>query len=256
MSRIVWNDTGARRFEFGVDRGVVYPVVGWGQSHGAVPWNGLVSVEENHTESDVQRHYLDGVKFMNELQPEDFDGTIEAYTYPDEIVRYEGGSTLSAGSSGLNVPNGLTFYQQDRPEFNLVYRTKIGNDTQGQNAGYKLHIVYNITLLPSSRARATMEDETEPTLFSWEFVTRPEFVDLSPRVGVTLPLSYLTVDSTKTNPQNLQHLENTLYGTESSAGSLPDISNLIGILSDSPPFYGYGLGQYGRGMYGGNVWSP
>lgn len=218
MTRVEWNRPGEKYFEAGVDRGVLYPRVGQG-----VPWNGLVSVSENTSGGEMESLYYDGVKYLDVVSGEDFQATIEAYGAPDAFNASDGVKALSPG---------LYVTQQPRKTFGICYRTLLGNDLQGQDYGYKLHIVYNCTAGPSPRTHKTLAGDVTPDTRSWSVHTVP------PPASTFRPTAHLVIDSTKVNPYLMENLETVLYGRDATSelpaieASLPTVSKLILILSN------------------------
>lgn len=208
MTRLEWGTTGERFYEAGVDRGVLYPQAGDG-----VPWNGLVSVTEEPSGGEATPYYVDGIKYLNLAGIEEFGGTIEAYTYPDEFAECDGTAVIG---------NGLFIGQQRRKPFDLSYRTKIGNDIRGLDLGYKLHLIYNALASPTSKGYSTVGESIEPITFSWPFSTTPVISGPSLR-----PTSHVTLDSRKVRPDVLAAIEDILYGTSSTAARIPGITELI-----------------------------
>ena len=209
MPAITWNDIGSRFYETGVDRGVLYPRGGNG-----VPWNGLIAVEESPAGGGAQPFYQDGIKQQNSSGAEEFEATIKAYTYPDEFAECDG--TVSFGK-------GLSIDKQPRKPFDLCYRTLIGNDIDGEDHGYKLHVVYNALVAPSNRNYNSLADEVEPTDFSWPITTTP--VVISGRKAS----AHFTIDSTKTDPYLLAAFEELIYGTGSAFATLPSPLQLVSL---------------------------
>ena len=199
MAKVVWDKTGERFYETGVDHGVLYPIQEGGLYNKGVAWNGLVSVSESPSGAESTAVYADNIKYLNLLSAEEFGATVEAYTYPDEFAECDG-STI--------VTPGLTIGQQSRKMFGLCYRTMIGNDVDGQEHGYKLHLIYGCQASPSEKGYQTINDSPEAITFSWEVTTTP--------VNVTghKATACLTVDSTKVNPEKLTALEEILYGKD------------------------------------------
>lgn len=198
MSKIVWDKTGERLYETGVKNGVLYP-----QSNGTYPkgvaWNGLTAVTESPSGAEATALYADDMKYLNLYSAEEFGATIEAYTYPDEFGECDGSAELV---------DGVLIGQQTRKAFGLCYRTVIGNDTDGEAHGYKLHIIYGAMASPSEKAYATINDSPEAITFSWEVTTTP--------VNVTgkKPTASIVIDSTKADPTKLAALEVILYGKD------------------------------------------
>lgn len=196
MTQLVWNDSGERFFEAGVDRGVLYQTDGFG-----VVWNGLTAVTEAPSGAEAIPYYLDGVKYLNIAGLEEFSGTIEAFTFPDEFSEYD----------GTVVIGGLNAHQQLRKSFGLSYRTKLGNDISGTDHAYKIHIVYNALATPSEKQYITLGQDLEPLNFSWSFTTTPEIPNSLTKV---LPLAHISIDSTQTTPLQMRLIEDILYGVK------------------------------------------
>lgn len=205
MSKIVWDKTGERYYETGVKNGVLY-VYDKGAYGTGVAWNGLTAVTESPSGAEATALYADDIKYLNLMSNEEFGGTIEAYTYPDEFKACNGEAELAAG---------VTIGAQSRKTFGFCYRTTLGNDTEGNDYGYKLHLVYGALASVSEKAFATINDSPEAITFSWEFTTTP--------VEVTghKPTACVTIDSTKVDAEKLAALETKLYGSESEEPTLP-----------------------------------
>ena len=198
---IAWDEQGKHFYETGIDHGVLYTMANGAYEKG-VAWNGLTSVSESPEGAEVSAIYADNIKYLNLMSAEDFKGTIEAYTYPDEFAECD-------GSANLGDIAGITIGQQTRKKFGVCYRTKIGND-EDADLGYKIHIVYNCLASPSERSYETVNDSPEAITFSWEFSTTP--------VTVTghKPTANVIIDSTKLDSAKLKLLEAALYGTDDS----------------------------------------
>lgn len=205
MSKIVWDQTGERKYETGVDRGVLYPQVSGAYPKG-VAWNGLTAVTESPSGAEATPLYADNIKYLNLMSAEEFGATIEAYTYPEEFEACDGSASLATG---------VTVGQQKRQAFGLCYRTILGDDVNGNDAGYKLHIIYGALAAPSEKAYATVNDSPEAITFSWEVTTTP--------VNVTglKPTASVTIDSTKVDAGKLAELEAILYGSADEEARLP-----------------------------------
>lgn len=197
MSKLVWDQSGKRLYETGVDHGVLYPIQTGGVYSKGVAWNGLTAVTESPSGADVNDIYADNMKYLGLVGAEKFGATVEAYTYPDEFAECDG---------SVELVKGATIGQQNRKVFGMVYRTVIGNDVDGNEHGYKLHLIYGATAAPSEKAYNTINEDPEAITFSWELSTTP--------VNVTghKPTASLTIDSTKADPTKLAELEKILFG--------------------------------------------
>lgn len=206
MSKIVWDAVGEHTFETGVRNGVLYLKDTQGAYSTGVAWNGLTSVSESPEGAEPTDLYADDIKYLTLMSAENFKATIEAYTYPVEFEECDGSATIAKG---------VVIGQQSRKPFGLCYRTAIGNDTDGNEHGYKLHIVYGCQASPSEKQYSTINDSPEAITFSWEVSTTP--------VNVTgkKPTATLIIDSTKADKEKLTALEDILYGSESSEPRLP-----------------------------------
>ena len=205
MAKLVWDKTGDRLYETGVKNGVLYIPTAGVYSKG-VAWNGLTAVTESPSGAEATALYADDIKYLSLMSTEEFGATIEAYTYPDEFAACDGSAELA---------DGVTIGQQKRSTFGLCYKTTIGNDTDGNDHGYKLHIIYGAQAAPSEKAYATINDSPEAITFSWEITTTP--------VNVTgaKPTASLVIDSTKADPSKLAALEDILYGKDGEPGNEP-----------------------------------
>ena len=208
MAKLVWDKTGERYYETGVKNGALYVYDSTQSKYGTgVAWNGLTAVTESPSGAEATALYADDIKYLNLMSTEEFGATIEAYTYPDESAECDGSAELT---------DGVMIGQQKRKTFGLVYKTAIGNDTDGTDYGYKLHIIYGAMASPSEKAYATINDSPEAITFSWEVTTTP--------VEVTghKPTASITIDSTKADPTKLAALEAKLFGDdESDTPTLP-----------------------------------
>lgn len=210
MSKLKWDQIGERTYETGVDHGVLYP-----QKDGAYPkgvaWNGLISVSESPSGAESNAFYADNMKYLNIKSAEEFSATIECYTYPDEWSACNGESSLAKG---------VTLGQQRRNTFGLSYRTKFGNDTDGEDHGFKLHLVYGGSASPSEKSYGTINDSPEPITFSYEVTTTPVDVSGKDENGKPFkPTACITIDSTEVGPEKLAILEGILYGTNASTNT-------------------------------------
>jgi hypothetical protein len=206
MTRLDWNTVGSRFYEAGVDRGVLYV-----DGYPGVPWNGLTSIEESPSGGDPKSFYIDGVKYLAIPSAEEYEGTITAFTYPDEFVQCDG---------GVEPRSGLFLTHQRRKPFGLSYRTMVGNDNT-EAFGYKLHIIYNALTSPSDRSNGTLKDSTDPTDFSWKITCKP------PAMPGYRPTSHIVMDSRTTDPSVLSTVEDILYGTDEDQSRIPTLEELI-----------------------------
>ena len=182
MAALVWDKTGERTYETGVDRGVLFVMKADGSGYDAgVAWNGLTGVTESPSGAEASAQYADNIKYLTLTSAEEFGATIEAFTYPPEFAPCDGQATPVAG---------VTVGQQARRKFGFSYRTKVGNDTAGINYGYKLHLIYGATAAPSEREYATVNDSPEAQTLSWEISTDPV------EVGGVTATAQVTIDST------------------------------------------------------------
>ena len=205
MAKLVWDNTGDRLYETGVKQGVLYIPTGGVYSKG-VAWNGLTAVTESPSGAEATALYADDIKYLSLTSTEECGCTIEAYTYPPEFEACDGSAELVKG---------VTIGQQKRSMFGLCYKTTIGNDVDGNDHGYKLHLIYGCVASPSEKAYATINDSPEAITFSWEVTTTP--------VNVTgaRPTASITIDSTKCDAEKLAALEAKLYGGDSTEAQLP-----------------------------------
>lgn len=199
MSRLTWDNNGERLYETGVKQGVLYPIQADGKYSKGVAWNGLTAVTESPSGAEATALHADDIKYLNLISNEEFGATIEAYTYPDEFAECDGSASLV---------DGVTLGQQKRKTFGLCYRTSLGNDVDGNDYGYKLHLVYGCLAAPSEKAYATINDSPEAITFSWEISTTPV------NVAGFKPTSQITIDSTKADKTKLTALEDILYGKD------------------------------------------
>lgn len=211
MARVSWNNIGERRYEAGLDRGMLYVPAQIG-----VAWSGLISVAEDSSGGEAKAYYLDGVKYANISSTEEYEGVLTAYTYPDQFGVCDGSATIQ---------NGLFATRQPRLSFGLSYRTIIGNDLAGVDHGYRVNLVYNVLASPTQRTHRTFSDNGETTLFSWNLSSKP------PSITGYKRTAHFVIDSRTTNPEVLSELEDLLYGTESEDPALPTVAELIAIFT-------------------------
>lgn len=218
MTALTWDDLGERFYETGVDRGVLYIPDDEGVYSDGVAWNGLTMVTEAPSGAAATAQWADNMKYLNLIAIEEFGATIQAFTYPDEFAQFDG---LSSPTPGLFVG------QQTRKVFGLCYRTKLGNDIDGDDHAFKLHLMYGASATPSQKAYGTVNDTPAPIDFSWTITT----------VGVPVPglkpTSLITIDSSKVNAGDLAALELILYGTTGVNPVLPTPADLITLFEGS-----------------------
>lgn len=201
MAKLVWDADSKRTYETGVDHGVLYVKNPDGTYPNGVAWNGLTAVTESPSGAEATPLYADNIKYLNLRSAEEFGATVEAYTYPEEFEQCDGYASLAKG---------VVIGQQSRKMFGLSYRTKLGNDTDGEDHGYKLHLIYGCDAAPSERGYQTVNDSPSAITFSWTISTTP--------VNVTgfKPTASITIDSTSVDADKLKKLEDILYGTDSA----------------------------------------
>lgn len=216
MTALSWDDVGDRRYETGVDRGVLFM-----QDGRAIPWNGLTGVEDA-TSSEVQAYFMDGVKFLERQIPGDYSGTLKALTYPEEFNEVLGNKV---------VHEGLSYHDQPPQQFHLCYRTKIGNDVDGLEHGYRIHILYNLRAVPSTRSFGTLGDNVQPTEFNWSLSGTP------PVVSGYRPTVHISIDSTNTDVPRLQDIEELLYGTDTTNPELPTLDEITALFDEYNNLY-------------------
>lgn len=214
MPPLVWDQVGERFYEVGVDHGVLYLPNESGVYDQGVAWNGLTTVTESPTGAEASPQYADNIKYLNLISAEEFGATIEAFTYPEEFGQCDG--------TALPAP-GVAVGQQGRKMFGMSYRTRVGNDVDGTDHGYKLHLLYGLQAAPSEKAYATINDSPEAIAFSWEVTSTP--------VPVTdhKPTSLIVVDSTVVDAADLLALENLLYGNGATEAALPTPDAVIAL---------------------------
>lgn len=226
MSKLVWDQESQREYETGVSSCALYPIQTEKNSTGslytsAVAWNGITGITESPEGAEPTDLYADNVKYLTMRSAETLGGTIEAYMYPDEFGVCDGTADLTAG---------VKVGQQNRKAFGLAYKTQVGNDTEGNDYGYKLHLIYGCTASPSEKAYQTINDSPEANTFSWEFKSTPVDVTID---GKTKKTSIVTIDSTKVaNKDNLTKLEEILFGSDSKNGYLPLPDEVAAIIKE------------------------
>lgn len=217
MSKLVWDQIGDRLYETGVSKGVLYPQVS-GEYPKGVAWNGLTAVSESPSGAEPSPLYADDTKYASPMSVEEFGASIDAYTYPEEFAECDGSASIAPG---------VLVGQQTRKPFGLCYRTVIGNDTEYNEHGYKLHLIYGAQAAPSEKGYSTINDSPEAITFSWEVTTTPV------EVPGFKPTASLVIDSTKADATKLAALEEILYGSESEEARLPLPSEIIELFKDA-----------------------
>jgi hypothetical protein len=216
MAKLIFDKTGERFFETGVNKGVLYVQDAQGAYPQGVAWNGLTAVTESPSGAEATPLYADNIKYLNLMSTEEFGATVEAYTYPD---------AFAACNGEMSVAEGVSVGQQTRKAFGMSYQTKIGNDIEGTELGYKIHIIYNALAAPSEKAYATINDSPEAITFSWELSTTPV------EVSGGKPTATLVIDSTKVSAEALAAVEAALYGTESEEAHLPLPDEIVALVN-------------------------
>lgn len=216
MARLQWDRTGERIYETGVDHGVLYLPDSKGRYVEGYTWNGLTTVTEAPSGAESNPQYADNIKYINLISAEEFGATIEAFTYPEKFAECD----------GTAIVNGVLLGQQRRRPFGLSYRSLVGNDLDGTEYGYKIHLVYGAQAAPSEKAYATVNDSPEAITFSWEVTTNP--VEVGVIDGKTYkPSASLTIDSTKVDAEALKAFEDILYGTDAMNPRMPQPREVI-----------------------------
>lgn len=216
MTALVWDKVGSRFYETGVDRGVLYIPDAAGAYNSGFAWNGLTTVTEKPSGADANPQYADNIKYLNLVAAEQFGATIEAFTYPNEFAQCDGTAEPAPG---------VSVGQQTRKTFGLAFRTRLGNDIDGSDYGYKIHLIYGALAAPTEKAYATINDSPEALSFSWDVSTTP--VD----VPGLKPTSQLVIDSTKVDAAKLSQLESILYGSAGVDPRLPTPGDVIALFT-------------------------
>lgn len=219
MAKLVWDKTGEKTYETGVSQGVLYPQASGGTYPKGVAWNGLTSVTESPSGAEASALYADNIKYLNLMSAEEFGATIEAYVYPEEFGECDGSAEIAPG---------VTIGQQSRKSFGVSYKTVLGNDTEGDKHGYKIHIIYGAMAAPSEKGYETVNDSPEAVTFSWELTTTPVVVD-----GYD-PTATVIVNSTKTDAAKMKALEDILYGSTETEPRLPLPDEIVDIVGGTP----------------------
>lgn len=215
MAKLVFNNVGERLFETGVKNGVLYVMGDEGAYENGVVWNGLTAVTESPSGAETTPLYADDVKYVVIYAAEEFGATVEAYTYPEEFEQCDGSAAISEG---------ITIGQQTRKSFGMCYKTSVGNDVQGQDYGYKIHIIYGAKAAPSEKSYSTINDSPEAVTFSWELSTVPVPVE-----GHN-PTATMVIDSTRVPAEKMAKIEAKLYGSEESDATLPLPNEILDLI--------------------------
>lgn len=214
MTTLTWDQVGEKVYETGIDRGVLYKTNNVGIYNRGFPWNGLVSVSESPSGAESNKQYANNSVYLNLTSAEEFGATVEAFTYPDEFAECDGTAEPAMG---------VFLGQQRRKSFGLSYRTRVGNDLDSTDYGYKIHLIYGALAAPTEKAYTTINESPEAMTFSWELSTTP--VD----VPNFKPTASLTIDSTKVSAAKLAILEELLYGTAGTDPQLPTPAEVIAL---------------------------
>ena len=216
MSKLVWDATGDRLYETGIDRVVLFPFSKeQGEKYAdGVAWNGVSAINESPSGAEASAIYADNIKYLNLMSVEELGLSIEAYTYPDEFAECDGSASPA---------DGLMIGQQTRQHFGIAYRTLIGNDEESTDYGYKIHIVFDCLASPSEKAYATVNDSPEAMSFSWDITTTPVTIE-----GYK-PSAMITIDSSKVDKDDLEDLEEMLYGTTTTEPTMPTVAQIFEI---------------------------
>lgn len=216
MAKLKWDQSGEKRYETGTKKGVLFLQKTDGTYENGVAFNGITAVTESPSGAEETALYADDIKYASLRSAEEFGGTIEAYTYPDEWKQCNGEAELGEG---------VVIGQQGRKSFGFSFVTTLGNDTSGNDYGYKIHLIYGASISPSEKSYATINDSPDAITFSWEFTTTP--------VNVTgfKPTAIITIDSTVIASAKLKAIEDMLYGTENAESTLPTPDAIITLLA-------------------------
>lgn len=231
MTVLEWDKTGERIFETGVDRGVLYI-----EDKAGIAWTGLISVSDAPSGGEISSYYMDGIKYLTVAESEEFGAAISAFTYPDEFEQCDGTATIL---------NGLSVTHQPKKSFSLVYRTKVGNDVDGSDYAYKIHVVYNAQAAPSPRGYNSLSESIEPITFSWSITALPVLVE-----GFK-PSAHLVIDSRKTLAGFITYFEEILYGNDYRISRLPDVQEFIDLFSNQELYVGTHTEPYSATWDGG-----
>lgn len=215
MPKLVWDQTGERTYETGVDHGVLYVQEKGGTYPNGVAWNGLTAVTESPSGAEASPMYADNIKYLNLMSAEEFGATVEAYTYPKEFESCDGSAEIAPG---------VKIGQQARKTFGMAYRTINGNDTEGNEHGYKLHLIYGAMAAPSEKGYSSVNDSPEAITFSWEVTTTPV------NVAGYKPTAFMTFDSTEVDESKMKAIEDILYGSDDEEPRMPLPAEIITLM--------------------------
>lgn len=222
MPKLVWDKTGERLYETGASKGALFVRDQTGLPQEGVAWNGLIGVTESPEGGEETAKYANNKKYLSLTSAEELNGTITAFTYPEEFAECDGSKPIAPG---------VYAGQQARSTFDLAYCTQIGNDTVGANHGQKLHLIYSAKVSPSSRENVTINDTPEAVEFSWDFTTTPQEVEAD---GIQ-PTAKITVSSLEVDPETWTALNELVYGSEAEAASMPTIDEVIALVAPTEP---------------------
>lgn len=222
MAKLLWDQAGERLYETGTSKGVLFPQLPTGVYDKGVAWNGLVSVKKSNDGAEESPQYADNIKYLSLMSAENLKGSIDAFMYPEEFEACDGSAAVNPG---------VYIGQQSRVPFGLVYSTIVGNDTQGNKYGEKMHFIYNAKVSPSERAYETVNDDPTAITFSWEYTTTP--VDLHD-IGLE-PSAGVTVSRTEVTAEAWAQLQDLVYGTEDAEPKLPTIQEIIALTTPVVP---------------------
>lgn len=217
MSRLIWDAIGEKFYEMGTKMGVLYPMKEDGSYENGVAWNGLTAVTESPSGAEETKLYADDIKYASLRSAEEYDYTIEAYTYPEEWEPCDGSA---------QVATGVTIGQQKRKGFGFSWVTTVGNDVSDE-VGKKIHIAWNSTASPSEKSYASINDSPDAIAFSWECSTSPV------NVSGFRPTSHMEIDCSKLKADTVKAIEDKLWGTENAEATLPTPAEIITLVTTS-----------------------
>lgn len=255
MAKLTWDQSGERYFEAGIKNVALYVAPAKTESPVAnsdylagVNWNGVTKVGESPDGADANDLWADDIKYASFRSAEEFNGSIEAYQYPEEFAVCNGERKVAK----------MLIAQQARRAFGLAYKTTVGNDVEGFELGYKLHLVYNATCSPSSRDHETINDSPDAETMSWDFETTP--VNVGTLDGTEYkPTSHIVLDSrdftTEGDRAILKTIEDALYGTNSTDPYLPKPAQVYALLTSAAGTYNVTLNPTGGTITSGDITS-